>query len=115
MGRTHGFTREHVEAALANSKSESLNPEVEKFQAVSRALTELIAKKARFTEIELLELTAVEAQCRNLGISEIRDAVDACLAQSEEIVRLQDEKGVRTFTTKEMLAVERRMLESARG
>ena len=69
--------------------------------------------QARFSEFEILERVAVESQCKGLSISDVREAVETCLKQ-DEVVQLKDSRGVRTFTTKEMLRVERRMLDTAK-
>lgn len=110
----HGFCRDSVTAEIGRRVKTEIDSASKANQAVRRAVESLAESKARFTEIELLEQAAVESQCRGLGIREIREALDTCLNASSEIVRLQDDAlGTRTFTTKSMLATEKKMLQAA--
>ena len=109
-----GFSRTVLRAQIAAGHSKTLDIEKEKGDAVRRALKSLKATKARFTEIELLEQTAIESQCQGIGIQEIRSAVNQTIENSSELVRLRDDKGTKTFTTHEMLRIEKGMLAAAR-
>lgn len=114
LGREHGFTFEDLKKELTGNQPCTFSKREEQRAAVSRALDALMQKKARFTEIELLELTAVESQCRGLGVKEIREAVSFKLENSPQLVRLKsDNSGTRTYTTLEMLELEKRMLREA--
>jgi len=113
MGREIGFGPDQAAVLFRTDHRRVFDVEQESREAMARALTELTDKKARFTEVELLEMAAVEAQCHGLGIRDVRTTVANCLARSDEIVRLKDEQGIPTFTTQSMLAVERRMLDGA--
>lgn len=112
LASEHGFTREVLDSAFDEPRK--FDQALELQASVNTALESLVKSKARFTEIELLERTAVEAQCRGLGIKEIRSGVKALLSNSSELVRLEDDRsGVRTYTTREMLELEKRMIERA--
>lgn len=110
-GRSLGFSWNELQAELRNATPSNFNRKVESEKALRRGLAALMENAATFTNWELLERVAVEAQTRGVGIDEIRASVESCLADSSEIVRLKDpDRGQRRFTTKEMLALERRML-----
>ncbi|QDV43906.1 Multifunctional conjugation protein TraI [Stieleria neptunia] len=112
LAKEHGFTREVLDSAIGQAREFVQGRELE--SSVNAALESLMKSKARFTEIELLESAAVEVQCRGLGINEIRSGVEALLTTSNEIVRLEDDQsGARTFTTREMLELEKRMIGCA--
>ena len=77
------------------------------------AIEELENTKARFTENEIIEQAAILAQTRGIGIEGVLSSVKNTLEHSAEIVRLQDSKGVKAYTTRAMLEVEQRMLGCA--
>lgn len=110
-GKRHGFCQSQISIAMQDPIKKKRIPI--RF-IIESAVTGIIDKQARFSEIELLERAAVESQCCGLGISEIRYGLSSFLSASEEIVRLSDDRsGTKTFTTRSMLALERRMLEKA--
>ena len=114
LGKKFGLTAQSLNQLLDAEQSDQFHPGKEKRQAVWLALSDLMKTKARFTDIELLEKTAIHAQCRGVGVKDIMSAVDEILTHSTELVRLQDDtSGTRTFTTREMLRLERRMLAGA--
>lgn len=112
MGQEHGFTREKVEALFGRLQVTHMDKQAEGKRVVARALESLIEQKARFSENELLERTATEAQTRGLGIDDILGAVKHLIEHHSELVQLQDMQGVRAFTTKAMLELEQSMLET---
>ena len=112
QGAEFGFTEAEVEAALVAQKQ--MNASQAANSAFSRAVSILMQNNAFFTEIELLEKVAVEAQCTGLGISDVQNQIDCFVSNSSGLVRLKNENGVRRFTTKEMLAIEGRMLETSK-
>ncbi|MCS7466295.1 relaxase domain-containing protein [Stieleria sp. ICT_E10.1] len=108
---THGFDQSQISAAIQDT-IERRCPSVRSI--IESAVNEIVEKQARFTELELLERVAVESQCCGIGISEIRNGLSTFLSTSEELVRLSDDRsGVKTFTTRSMLALENRMLAKA--
>ncbi len=112
-GEHHGFSQREAEQLLCSGVPREVRQEAEREAAVARALKSLMDGNARFSENELLERTAVEAQTCGIGIADIRIAVEKTLRHSPEIIRLEDAKGVRTYTTREMLQIEASLLETA--
>lgn len=114
LGQDYGFSTNELSRALAAD----LNPgdvEAETKAAVERALKIITDQRARFSEVELLRFTAEEAQTRGIGILDVRQGVEQTLKHSPEIVRLQETQGEKNFTTREILAIERRLFDSAKN
>ncbi|QDV73198.1 MobF family relaxase [Botrimarina mediterranea] len=82
-------------------------------QLAKQSLAMLMSSRARFTRNELMERAAIEAQTTGLGIDDVLVAVDQTLASTKEVVRLQDKEGQPTFTTREMLRLEKGALARA--
>lgn len=114
LGMKHKFTEQEVESLFGKLKEVEVNPKKESKESAKRALASLIEEKARFTENELLERTAIEAQSRGIGIDEVLEAVAHSLERNSELVRLRADQGVKAYTTKAMLRLERKMLDTAR-
>ena len=113
-GRKLGFTREHLQDAFS-SPVPVRNAEQESREAVHRAVCRITEDRAHFSEVELLRFSAEEAQTRGVGIAEICSEVRSTLTQSPEIVKLtEDVRGVTRYTTREMLELERKLLETVR-
>ena len=114
LGREYGFSEREAEAIIQNGVKPEFDESAERGLAVERALKRLMDHQSRFSHLELIRFTAEEAQCHGVGIKDIEEVVDETLANSEEIVTLSEVDGERQFTTKEMLAVERQMLRTAK-
>lgn len=112
LGEEHGFSREDVKRLMENQVLKvPVDKVAERSDAVSKALEGLMEGQASFTENELLECTAIEAATRGIGIDDVLEAVNECLEQSPEVVRLKDGVGgLRSYSMKEMLAIEEAML-----
>ena len=107
QGEELGFGRAEAEglfAGRAQAKNSSPAEDVAK-----RAIAELEKTKARFTQNEVLEATAVLAQTEGMGIDGIISSVGEALSNPEHIVELKESRGVRAFTTKAMLEVENQL------
>jgi len=115
LGREHGFTSQQVEAMFGKTNEVAIDRQAAGKQAAKRALTSLVKQKARFSEIELLERTAVEAQTQGVGIDEILTSVQQLIEHEGELVQLKDLQGVRAFTTRGMLELEKRLLSTAQS
>ena len=76
-------------------------------------LSALTAQESTFEERHVWQQVAVAAQICGMGYTEICTEV-ACLQQDAEILRLQAE-GPQRFTTREMRAIEERMVADARS
>lgn len=112
IGKEHGVSRENMET-LFGQNIESADAREQAHKASARAVKNLLTHNARFTRNELLEATAVESQGTGAGISEIKQAVAIMLEQQNNFVRLQDKRGVPSYTTKEMLSMERAVVRKA--
>ena len=113
LGSEHGFGQREAEAVIQNGVPVEVNESTASKDAAERALKRIMDHQSRFSQLELVRFTAEEAQCQGVGIDSIEQVVDDTLANSEEIVVLNDVDGERQFTTKEMLAIEKRMLDTA--
>ena len=82
-------------------------------QAMVAGLDVITNQQARFTELELLRYVAQEAQCLGLGAQAVRKAVYTELRQSSDIVTLRDASRGKLYTTKNMLAVEKQLLDTS--
>lgn len=114
LGREYGFTTDQLKELLQNGMPQVVDRDEEREAALEKALTGLMESKSTFTKNDLLERVAVESQTNGLGIDDVLEVVDQALTHSNEIVKLRDENMFQPrFTTREMLAVERSMLEGA--
>lgn len=111
LGQKHDFGPQQAIDLL--SAQVDLSKRQDPSEIAALAVAELSEMKARLTENEILELTAVEAQGRGLGVAEIVSSVKRLIESSKELVRLNDKSGVRAFTTKTMLEIEKQMLKRA--
>jgi len=102
-GREHNFDLEAVRAA------EPSDPP--KMPEKTDLLRELTERSSTFKEADIYRVVAVSAQ-GVMDAEEIRQYVQG-LQISPEMVRLQNEKGEERWTTLEMLALEKRMVETA--
>jgi conjugative relaxase-like TrwC/TraI family protein len=81
--------------------------------ALGEALNAITAEHSHFSERELLGQVAQAAQGRGLAAQRIRNWVRAALTPSKDIVRLGELEGEVRYTTRETLAVEKRLLDTA--
>ncbi|QEG35906.1 MobF family relaxase [Bythopirellula goksoeyrii] len=107
-----GFGQQQV-AELFGKELQRDKPYQELARATDSALATLMGRKARFTENEFLEQTAIAAQSRGIGIGAVLGGVVKTLEHSPEIVELVADGFVRTFTTRAMLEVEQRLIGAA--
>jgi conjugative relaxase-like TrwC/TraI family protein len=115
-GKRLGFSTREV-AALRQELRVVNTPHVLE-EVLQRSLQSLTQHWARFSELELLRTVAEDAQCRGLGIDDIRAGVRRLLHTSERIVPLESVRGVPQFTTPEMLELEAQLFQrvlAARG
>lgn len=114
MGRIHRFTADDVSALLMK--------EGQRFDLAARAVAsvhkaaELITRQSsHFPERELVRRAAEEAQGKGVPASVLRHAVKEELRRSPEFVCLGRAKGEIHYTTREMLALEAKLLENVSG
>ena len=68
-------------------------------------------QQAYFSERDFIRYVAEECQGRGLGAREVREAGERHLQKSAEIVRLGDYRGESVYTTREMMALEKSLLD----
>ena len=114
VGRTHGFTADDVAGLLlTQGPRQDLAGRV---GACIRAAVERITRhESHFSERDLVRHAAEEAQARGVAASVLRHGVKQALAHSPEIERLGRAKGEVRYTTREMLALEEKMLGQVDG
>lgn len=106
-----GFTTESVRGLTRKAMERDHAEELA--AAVQAALCRITFHQSHFSERELVRFTAEEAQGRGVGGRDVLSGVTARLTQSPEIVRLGSLRGEERFTTKEVLALEKRLLDTA--
>lgn len=114
VGEAKGWSREQAEA-LRGQAGERKNPEKEKRQAVLTGVEKITEQQSYFSERELLRRTAEEAQGRGFGAKEAQEATKKHLKESSEIVHLGRLGGEERYTTKEMLELEKDLLQRVRN
>ena len=100
---TEGTPRARSQAELEESKKMSF----------SKALEEATRSQSHFTEKDAVRFMAVEAQGKGISSKEVLKTVRQELSHSKDIVPLGVSNGGERFTTREMLQLEKRMLERA--
>jgi conjugative relaxase-like TrwC/TraI family protein len=113
VGRKLGFTTRDV-AALQRDLPEVSLPAAAK-DVSDRSIATITEDWARFSELELLRASAEEAQCRGLGIADVRQLVDSLLTDPSQVVKLADVRRIPQFTTPEMLELESRLFATVRA
>lgn len=108
-GHEHGFSQEQLGAAIGRGTSEHDTARA----CFDRALVRITAERAHFSEPDVTRFAAEEAQGRGVGASEIIRVVKAELGHRYELVRLKDVLGEPRYTTRAMLALERRLVAQA--
>lgn len=82
--------------------------------ALSEALSDITASHSHFTERELLRAVAVECQGRGVCAKDIRERLKEELSRpSGEIMTLASEGGQTRYTTQDVLAAEKRLIDAA--
>ena len=84
-------------------------------EGLTKALTEITDQQSHFTYRDLLRHTASAVEAEGVGAELVRLAVQAALRASPEIVALGEVRGDATFTTREMLDLERGLLARAKA
>ncbi len=114
VGRAHGFSADNVNALLMRQAPRY--DLAERAQACIRAALEKITHhESHFPERELVRRAAEEAQAMGIAACVLRHKLKEELARSPEIVCVGRTKGEIHYTTREMLALERKMLDHVEG
>lgn len=114
MGKAAGWSREEAQALLHRFRQEPVerDPEIEALAAVHRATQKLMQQNSHFGERDLMRMAAEEAQPYPVGIDRLRATVGQQLRQGQQFVRLGEERGQVRYTTREMLDLESKMLDT---
>ena len=97
---------------LSEAQRPERDPEAEKIAALNEAMRRGTEQQAHFTGRDFLRYAAEDCQGRGIGATEIRGAVEAHLRDSPEIVSLGKYKGEQVYSTREMMALEKSLLDS---
>jgi len=115
QGRELSFGRDQALELLGEGLERSVKERaLAKRQILDRAIAQCTKNQSYFTERELVRFAAVEAQGLGLSAGDVLKAVKDELGHSREIVHLGVSKHEERFTTREMLELERNMLEHVR-
>ena len=108
-----GFSTPEVEKLLEQGRRQKIDLEQEKKLVVDRAIEVITQRMSYFPERDLVRFSATEAQGRGLLADDVFDAVKERLRNGKEIVSLgcDKQREVTYYTTKEILDLERRILE----
>ena len=112
VGNAHGFSQEQVQKLL-HTRANQRNLAHEKEQAFSLSVEKLLAHQSHFTKKDVIRGVAEQAQGRGFGAAAVEETVSQRLLYSEKIVSLGRVEGEMRYSTKEMLALEERMLRVA--
>jgi conjugative relaxase-like TrwC/TraI family protein len=112
VGREHGFTAMEVDRLLGQQGPR--HDLAGRADACIRLAALTITKQAsHFPERELVRHSAVWAQTLGVAASALRVRVKEALARSPEFIRVGESHGETHYTTREMLALEQKMLGQA--
>ena len=88
------------------------DPEIEALAAVHRATQKLMQQNSYFGERDLIRAAAEEAQAYPIGYDRLCKTLQEQLTRGPQFVRLGEENGQVRYTTREMLDLERKMLDT---
>lgn len=111
IGRAHHWTRRNVEL-LVGAPFPGRNRSQEITQAGRKALEALTDHESHFSLRQLTQAVAEEAQGRGLGAQDIHHIREA-LVRSGQAIRVGERRREGQFSTPEMIAIERELLEAA--
>ena len=106
VGQAHGFDMDE----LFNLARQPILSASDRQRLVEQTLDSLMASQSRFSELELVRRVAEAAPRTGMGIDDIRNSVRNVLCDRALVVPLAMVAGEPQFTTREMLAIEARLL-----
>ncbi len=109
--RALGFDAEQIRELCGQAPVRDTSWEAK--EAVARALEKLTRQHSHFTERELLRAALEDAPGRGVWAARIEREVTETLGRGQEIVSLGRQGRALRYTTREMLAVEKALLDSA--
>lgn len=115
-GARHNFGPVEVENLKSSRTLSADQIEVEKRTGIKGALRRLTEHESHFTKRDFVRRLAEESQGRGvLGARDIQEIVRQELANSKEVVHLGRYKDEERYSTREMVGIEKRMMETVRG
>lgn len=112
VGREHGWSTDQVTELTKRERIQRDKiPELKK--CLDKALSNITDRASHFTKREFTRYVAEEAQGRGLSASDVLEGVKEKLGDSQQIVSIPVERGEPRYTTKEMLALEKQVIEGA--
>ncbi len=108
--REHGFGEEQVEAILWRQEKR-IDLAARAQAAVEEGIAKVSEAQSHFSERDLVRRVAEAAQGQGVGADVVRHVVRETLTQPERIVKLGAVAGEVRYTTREMMAVEKRLLD----
>ena len=109
-GRSLGWGPEEAAKLLQEAQAPKRNVEAEKAKALSLVTFRMTEQKSYFTRRDFLRGLAEEAQGRGLGASTVLSSGVAHLTGGGECVALGKHQGEEIYTTREVLALEKKLL-----
>lgn len=112
QGVAHGFSEPETRRLVRGPKPDR-SLEVDRQELVRDAIRRITDSESHFPEREVVRRTAEAAQGLGVGGQGVREAVREYLSDSREIVHLGRWRMEERYTTREMLAIEERLLSNA--
>ena len=110
-GREHGFSTEEAKSLLGHKKQ--VDRRVAYRDAIEEGIKTLTDSESHFARRDIVRRVMEASQGRGLDASHVLDWLHHDLEQSGQFVKLAERDGEMRYTTPEMLATEKRILESA--
>ena len=108
----HGLTRVRVRSLLGRTRAHTIDPEaVERLARRLEGAEGMTRESSSFTRREVV-MAFAEAAGAGATVSEIEARAEAFLGR-EQVVELEPVTGARRYTTRELLAVERELLDGS--
>ena len=111
-GKALGWGPNQAALFLREARAPGRDGENEKAAALDQATKRATEQQSYFSERDFIRYVAEEAQGRGFGAGAVRAIGEAHLQGSREIVALGQYKGESVYTTREMMAIEKRLLAS---
>lgn len=108
VGQAHGLDVDE----LFNATRRPILRASDRQALVEKTMDSLMASQSRFSELELVRRVAESAPGTGMGIEDIRNSVRELLSDRTLVFPLAMVAGEPQFTTREMLAIEARLLET---
>jgi len=112
-GRAMGWGQEEADYFVRRARAPERAAAFEKSVALERAMERVTEQQSYFTERDFLRCVAEEAQGRGFGADTVLAIGRTHLAVSREIVALGTHKAEAIYSTREMMALERSLLDGA--